>query len=56
MNQSNVIHLDPATWYCARQCQESIKHLTSLRDPMYDVEIRCEKELLKQFKREILTA
>lgn len=52
---NNVIYFDAPTWYCARQCQESINHLTNLRDPKYDIEIRAEKEMLRGYKNDILS-
>ncbi len=50
----NVIYFDPATWYCMRQCKESIKYLKKLGDPKYDVEINGETDLLRTFMSETL--
>jgi len=49
MNQNNVIQIDPATFYCMRQCQESIKYLSAKNDPKYKTEINGEKELYRHF-------
>lgn len=48
---NNVIQIDPATFYCMRQCQESIKNLTPLvsKNPIYQIEINGEKEMYKHF-------
>lgn len=51
---SNVIHIDHATWYCMRQCRESINYLTLKRDPQYDIEINGEKELYNHFMDSVL--
>lgn len=47
--------IDHATWYCMRQCRESINHLQPLvaNNPIYQVEINGEKELLKVFMNKI---
>jgi len=47
--------IDHATWYCMRQCNESIRHLTPLvaKNPIYQVEINGERELLKVFMNNI---
>ena len=52
----NVIHVDYGTWYCMRQCRESINHLTTLKDPKYDLEIKGEKELYRHFMDSVLRA
>jgi hypothetical protein len=54
MNQNNVIHVDAATWYCMRQCRESINYLTTKRDPRYAIEINGEKELYRHFMDSIV--
>lgn len=53
--QNNVIHVDHPTWYCMRQCRESINYLSTLKNPIYDVEINGEKDILKHFMSEVLT-
>lgn len=56
MNQNNVIGpIDHATWYCMRQCKESINHLSTLvgKEPIYQTEINGEKELLRTFMDEV---
>lgn len=53
---NNVIGpIDHATWYCMRQCRESINYLTPLvsKQPIYQTEINGEKELLKHFMDEV---
>jgi len=45
--------IDAATWYCMRQCNEAIRFCIDQKDPMYDIEIKAEKELLKTFKDSI---
>jgi hypothetical protein len=54
MNENNVIHIDPATFYCMRQCRESINNLTRLRNPVYDLEIKGEQELYRHFMKQTL--
>ena len=48
--------IDHATWYCMRQCRESINYLTPLatKNPIYQTEINGEKELLKTFIKNVL--
>lgn len=53
--QNNVIHIDTPTWYCMRQCNESIKYLSTLKNPIYQIEINGEKDILKHFMKEVLT-
>jgi hypothetical protein len=53
---NNVIHIDSATWYCMRQCRESINYLSAKRDPVYDLEIKGEKELYRHFMDEVFQA
>lgn len=52
----NVIHVDPATFYCMRQCRESISYLSTLVDkkPIYQTEINGEKELYRHYMNEAL--
>ncbi len=47
--------IDHATWYCMRQCKESINHLKKevLKNPIYQTEINGEKALLKHFMDEV---
>lgn len=54
MIEGNVIRFNPADFYCARQCQESIKWCSSQKNPMYDLEIKQEKALYKTFVDSIL--
>lgn len=51
----NVIHVDHPTWYCMRQCRESINYLATLKNPIYQVEINGEKDILNHFMKEVLT-
>lgn len=53
--QNNVIYFDTPTWYCMRQCRESINYLTTLKNPIYQVEINGEKDILSHFMKEVLT-
>lgn len=53
--QNNVIYIDHPTWYCMRQCNESIRHLSTLNNPIYQVEINGEKDILRHFMKEVLT-
>jgi len=46
--------IDRATWYCMRQCRESINYLRSLNNPVYDIEIKGEQEILDTFMSEVL--
>lgn len=55
MIKDNVIHFDIPTWYCMRQCRESINYLSKLRDPIYQVEINGEKDILRHFMKEVLS-
>jgi hypothetical protein len=54
----NVIHFDPADFYCARQCQESIKWCTEQDrrkgESRHSMEIDQERELYKTFLGSIL--
>jgi hypothetical protein len=50
----NVIHFDPPTWFCMRQCKESIKWCQKQNNPIYQTEIEGEKALLRGFMDEIL--
>lgn len=52
--QGNVIHFEPAVWYCMRQCRESISHLKSKNNPIYDIEIKGEQEILNTFMDQVL--
>lgn len=52
--QNNVISFDPATWYCMRQCRESIKWCQAQKDPKYDIEIRGEEEIFRVYMNEVL--
>jgi hypothetical protein len=57
MDMTNVIGpIDLPTWYCMRQCRESINYLTPLaaKNPIYNTEIEGEKGLLKVFMDEVL--
>lgn len=45
--------IDHATWYCMRQCRESIDYLKTLKNPIYDVEIKGEQEILRHFMTNI---
>lgn len=45
--------IDAPTWYCMRQCNEAINYLKTLRNPVYDIEIKAEEDLLKHFKESI---
>lgn len=51
---NNVIKIDPADFFCARQCRESIKWCKQQRNPIYDVEIKGETELYHHFMDRIL--
>lgn len=53
--RNNVISIDSPTWYCMRQCNESIRYLSKLNNPIYQVEINGEKDILRHFMREVLT-
>lgn len=55
MINGNVITFDPATFYCMRQCKESIKHCLLQNNPVYDVEIAGETALFRDFMKEVLT-
>lgn len=50
----NVIHIDQGTWYCMRQCRESVKHLKTLRNPIYDIEIKGEQDMYDHFMDKVL--
>lgn len=41
--------IDASTWYCMRQCRESIAYLKTKHNPIYDVEIKGEQEILRHF-------
>jgi hypothetical protein len=49
----NVISVDFPTWYCMRQCKESIKWCQRQNNPIYQVEIDGEKAILQTFMDEI---
>lgn len=55
----NVIHFDPADFYCARQCQESIKWCINKDrhsgEAMHSIEIDKERDMYKTFISSILT-
>lgn len=48
--------IDAPTWYCMRQCRESINYLKDLvkQNPIYQVEINGEKALLATFMDSVL--
>ncbi len=50
----NVIKIEPETFYCMRQCREMSKHLKTLKNSVYDLEIKAEEELYDHFMRETL--
>lgn len=54
----NVIHFDPADFYCARQCQESIKWCLAQDrkngEARHSMEIDQEREMYKTFLGSIL--
>jgi hypothetical protein len=51
---TNVIGpIDHPTWYCMRQCKESIKWCQKQNDPKYQFEINAEKALLDTFMNEV---
>jgi len=52
----NIINVDFPTWYCMRQCRESINYLTNLHDDKYRLEIDSEKKIYKTFMDGILKA
>lgn len=54
MIQGNVIHVEPETFYCMRQCQEMVKHLSAQKDDQYKTEIAGETELYKIFMKEVM--
>lgn len=47
---------DAATWYCMRQCSETIRYLTPMviKEPIYRLEIDGEKKILQGFYDEVL--
>lgn len=45
--------IDLPTWYCMRQCQESIAYLRTLKNPIYDIEIKGEQDIYKHFMNSI---
>lgn len=53
---NNVIHVDPATFYCMRQCNESINYLSTMvaKKPIYQTEINGEKALYRHYMNEVL--
>jgi hypothetical protein len=54
METNNVIGpIDHPTWYCMRQCKESIKWCKQQNDPKYQFEINAEKALLDTFMNEV---
>lgn len=55
MNTNVIGPVDAATWYCMRQCKESIKHLNTLvgANPIYQTEINGEKALYRTFMDEV---
>jgi len=50
----NVIHIDLPTWYSMRQCREAIKFCKSRNNPMYDIEIKGEEEILGIYMKQVL--
>lgn len=52
--ENNVITFDPSTWYCMRQCKESIRWCQKQNDPIYFPEINGEKAMLRTFMDEVL--
>lgn len=48
--------IDLPTWYCMRQCRESINYLKTLRNPIYEIEIKGEQEILNHFMQNIRRA
>lgn len=54
MIHGNVIKIEPETFYCMRQCSEMVKHLKSLKNSVYDLEIKGETELYNIFMKETL--
>lgn len=52
---TNVIGpIDQSTWFCMRQCRESINWCKKQNNPIYDLEIKGETELLQHFMDEVL--
>lgn len=52
---TNVIGpIDPATWYCMRQCREVNGYLKTLKDPIYEVEIKGNEGIYNHFMDEVL--
>lgn len=52
---SNVIGpIDTATWFCMRQCRESIADMKKKKEPVYDLQIKAETELLDHFMQSFL--
>lgn len=54
MISDNVIHIDLPTWYCMRQCRESIKWCRQQKNPKYDIEIKGEEEIFRVYMDEVL--
>lgn len=46
--------IDHATWFCMRQCRESIAHLKTLNNPIYEIEIKGEQKILNHFMNEVM--
>lgn len=51
---NNVINIDLPTFYCMRQCKESIKWCQKQNNPIYQTEINGEKAMLQHFMDEVL--
>jgi hypothetical protein len=53
MGENVIGPIDHATWYCMRQCKESIRWCKSQNNAKYQVEIEGEKALLSTFMDEV---
>lgn len=46
--------IDWPTWYCMRQCRESIHWCKQQKNPIYEVEIKGEQAILQTFMNQVL--
>lgn len=46
--------IDLPTWYCMRQCKESVAYLKGKKNPIYDIEIKGEQAIYDVFMKQVL--